>query len=309
MDTYLKGLGSLTELERSIGRIVRSSELTAFQGTVEGIMSSSALPTFQGAFDGIMRFSELTSLQTAVQGIAHSSELLAIQQAVTGIMRSLEMTSLLSQKLLEPLAPFREAARLEEAGWFPHNTFPGHLLSSTDGDSSADEVVLNYYQDNWATVKQEIEQELSACNVDSDAKEMLREALIAHEHKLHRLVPTSLFPAIERAVRDCLCGNKLGNIEVNEQLEDSIAHMPLSMLPGGALGFVGFTLLSHHLYENVYTDAARNRFEDASVPNRHAAIHGLVTYSSEKSSLNAIFIAIYVFRVLTVLISGVPQKP
>ena len=272
-------------------------------------MRFSALTSFQGTFDGVIRSSALASFQTAIQGIMHSSELPAIQQAVTGIVRSLEMTSLLSQKLLEPLAPFREAARVEEAGWFPHSTFPRHLLSSTDGDSSVDEAVLNYYQEHWATVKQEIEQELSACNVDSDAKEMLREALIAHEHSLHRLVPPSLFPAIERAVRDCLCGNKLGNIEVNEQLEDSIADMPLSMLPGGALGFVGFTLLSHHLYENVYTDAARNRFEDASVPNRHATVHGLVTYSSEKSSLNAIFIAIYVFIVLTVLMSGVPQKP
>ena len=182
-------------------------------------------------------------------------------------------------------------------------------MSSTNDDSSVDDVVLNYYQENWASVKQVIEEELSACDVDGDSKETLREALIAHEHKLHRLVATSLFPAIERAVRDCLCGNQLGNISVKEQLEDNIADMPLSMLPYGALGFIGFTQLSDHLYENIYTAAARNRFEDASVPNRHATIHGLITYSSEKSSLNAIFVAMYVFRILTVLMSGVPRKP
>ena len=37
------------------------------------------------------------------------------------------------------------------------------------------------------------------------------------------------------------------------------------------------------------------------IPTRHAVVHGLVTYSSQQSSLNAIFIADYVFSVLSLI--------
>jgi hypothetical protein len=35
-----------------------------------------------------------------------------------------------------------------------------------------------------------------------------------------------------------------------------------------------------------------------SIPNRHAAIHGYVSYDSAQSSLNAIFITDYIFQVI-----------
>jgi hypothetical protein len=35
-----------------------------------------------------------------------------------------------------------------------------------------------------------------------------------------------------------------------------------------------------------------------AVRNRHAALHGIVTYNSFKNSLNAIFLADYVFQVI-----------
>ena len=36
------------------------------------------------------------------------------------------------------------------------------------------------------------------------------------------------------------------------------------------------------------------------IPTRHAVVHGLVTYASKQSSLNSIFIADYVFSILSV---------
>jgi hypothetical protein len=41
---------------------------------------------------------------------------------------------------------------------------------------------------------------------------------------------------------------------------------------------------------NVRTDEARKQIRLDAVPNRHAALHGIVPYSSFKSSLNAIFL-------------------
>ncbi|MCY4138623.1 MAG: hypothetical protein OXF56_10200 [Rhodobacteraceae bacterium] len=37
------------------------------------------------------------------------------------------------------------------------------------------------------------------------------------------------------------------------------------------------------------------------MPNRHAAVHGLVVYSSMQNSLNAIFMADYIFQPIGVL--------
>ena len=192
-------------------------------------------------------------------------------------------------------------AQFEEAEWFPHSTFPRHLLNRNGHEAYSDEIVLTHYRENWSTVIQEIKKELSECHVDADAKEAVRQALIAHENGLYQLVPPSLFAAIERAVRVCLYDDKVGSISVKHRLVDLAGSLPTSVLPDGLLGFVGFTQLSHHLYENIHTDDVRERFLDASIPNRNAAIHGLVIYSSEKSSLNAIFVAMYVFRILTVL--------
>ena len=196
---------------------------------------------------------------------------------------------------------FRENAQLEEAEWVPHSTFPRHLLNWNGHEAYSDEIILTYYREHWSTVSQVIDKELSECHVDRDAKEAVRQALIAHKNGLYQLVPPSLFTAIERAVRVCLYDDKVGSISVKDQLVSLVGRLPVSVLPDGLFGFVGFTQLSHHLYENIHTDDVRERFVDASIPNRHAAIHGLVIYSSEKSSLNAIFAAMYVFRILTVL--------
>ena len=245
--------------------------------------------------------SQFASLSRSINGIARSTEMTSVSRAVAGISRSAEMTSILSRKCSETLATFREKAQFEEAEWFAHSTFPRHLLNSNGHETNSDEIVLTFYRENWSTVRQVIEKELSECHVDREANEAVRQALIAHESGLYRLVPPSLFTAIERAVRVCLYDDKVGSISVKDRLVNLVSRLPISVLPDRILAFVGFAQLSHHLYENIHTDDVRERFLDASIPNRHAAIHGLVIYSSEKSSLNAIFVAMYVFRILTVL--------
>ena len=283
------------------GAIAQSfAPLVERQLAISGAIAQSFAPLASGAI--AQSFAPLAERHRLLSGvITRSPGLTSFSRAVAGIVRSAELTSLLSRKFSETLAPFREKDQFEEAEWFPHSTFPRHLLNWNGHEAYSDEIVLTYYRENWTTVSQVIEKELSECHVDMDVKEAVRQALIAHENGLYQLVPPSLFTAIERAVRVCLYDDKVGHISVRDRLVNLAGKLPISILPDGLLGFVGFTQLSHHLYENIHTDNVRERFLGASIPNRHAAIHGLVIYSTEKHSLNTIFVAMYVFRILTVL--------
>lgn len=201
----------------------------------------------------------------------------------------------ISNGIARLLTSLDKAAKFRKSGWFPHRTFPEHLLGNDD------ETILNYYRENWLTVKSAIENELSECHIDNDAKDAVRQALIAHENGLYRLIPAPLFTEVERVVRVTLFDDQVGSISVKNLLVGLIGSSPFSAMSGRMVSFVGFNLLDGHLYENIHTDSVRERFSKASIPNRHAAIHGLVVYSSEKNSLNAIFVAMYVFRELTAL--------
>ncbi len=56
--------------------------------------------------------------------------------------------------------------------------------------------------------------------------------------------------------------------------------------------------IREHAYEQVWTEDERERFEGDPVPNRHAAIHGRVAYSTHKHSMNMLILTDYVFRIL-----------
>ena len=54
----------------------------------------------------------------------------------------------------------------------------------------------------------------------------------------------------------------------------------------------------HGVFQRVGNEEDRERLKQNPVPNRHAALHGFVTYDSPQNSLNAIFIADYIFRII-----------
>ena len=225
----------------------------------------SQLTSLSHRINGIGRTAELASLSRTINGIGRTAELASLSRTINIIVRSAELPSLLSRGFSTTLAPFKEKAQFEEADWFPHSTFPRHLLNWNDHDACSDETVLSYYRDNWSIVSQVIEKELSECHVDREAKEAVRQALTAHENGLYQLVAPSLFAAMERAVRVCLYDGKVGSISVKNQLVNLVGRLPISVLPDGILAFVGFTQLSHHLYEKIHTDDVRERFLDASI--------------------------------------------
>ena len=298
---------ALGQLQRSIEMSMPSTlALGGLQRSIEASMPSTL------AFSGLQRSIEMSMPSTlALGGLQGSIEASMPSTLVLGgLQRSIEMsmptrrlTPLWDHTTPEFLSAFRMRGKLNRTGWFPHSTFPTHLLSYGYDDEELDKAVLTYYRTNWPMVRRNIEDELSLCHVDDNAKESLRQALTAHENGLYRIVPPSLFSFIEGAVRVCLYDNKVGNFSVKHQLESELGSLPATVLLYGALGVVAYSQLSQHLYESIQTNSARERFLLAPLPNRHATVHGLVVYSSEKSSLNTIFVAIYVFRGLSVLMA------
>ena len=52
-------------------------------------------------------------------------------------------------------------------------------------------------------------------------------------------------------------------------------------------------MFARHLYSNVKAPQRLSEVEADPVPNRHAALHGLVVYASAQASLNALIMAEY----------------
>ena len=206
---------------------------------------------------------------------------------------------------------------LGEAGWLPHYTTPFDRLVECDSDS-VQTTLVEYYGRNWPGVRSEMESRLSGYDVDCEAKATFREALDAHEAGLYRCVCRVLFPEIERIFRVALVNGKVGHMSGDALIKKLVDDRHIGdFTPGGLYILPLFRHLTkslkseedsseyngpiYGLFGQVKTDDDRERLEQDPIPNRHAAIHGLVVYSSAQNSLNMMFIADYVFQVISTL--------
>ena len=197
----------------------------------------------------------------------------------------------------------RRAEAFDRAGWLPHPSTPLDRVKKCAGESEAIHRLLSeYYEANWPEVRQDIETRLTAWRLDEEAKAAFREALDAHEAGLYRSVCRLLFPEIERVARKELHDDRMGRITSQKVLRRLAGRLPISaMEPGGFLGLNLFDRLSNHVYEDASDEESRQRLARDPVPNRHAALHGLVVYSTRQNSLNGIFIGDYVFELISLL--------
>ena len=206
-------------------------------------------------------------------------------------------------RLANLMEPFIEARRrgqlLERHEWFPHYTMPEFLFGGHIDDVDFNALVLAYYRENWAEVRQMIEQNLSGCPVDGETKAAFHEALDSHESGRYLSVCRNLIPELERLVRIHLYGDKVGSFSVEKQMGNYFGNLPASVFPDRSLAGIGFKYLQSHLYAHIKDEADRERYVNHQIPNRHAAIHGLVTYDSVPNSLNSIFVADYVLQLIT----------
>lgn len=62
---------------------------------------------------------------------------------------------------------------------------------------------------------------------------------------------------------------------------------------------IDYTKSIYGMYTNVHTEESLELVKQDAVPNRHAAMHGLVVYSTPQNSLNMIFVADYIFQIIS----------
>lgn len=213
------------------------------------------------------------------------------------------------------------SAALSKARWVPHYTTPFEYIATWDSNPVViQSKLLEFYTGQWSQVRLEVESRLTGYDINPESKATLGEALEAHEAGLYRCVSRVLFPEIERLLRiemdisGHISSGKMINRLANSREPELTQEASLEdFAPNGLYelalfdriiqvlrtkGHVTDSMFFSGLYENVTTDESLERARRDPVPNRHAAMHGLVVYSSPQNSLNMIFVADYVFQVV-----------
>ena len=204
-----------------------------------------------------------------------------------------------------------------EAGWLYHQTTPLGLFADPEvGAKEVCDKLNEYYEENWISLRVAIESQFNDYDVDDEAKATVREAIDAHGYGLYRSVSRLLFPEIERVVQTEIFKRTTGRVSYKTFIEDLVSDKSFSdLLPGGwyDLDYLSHLMMSLEgssesvledrifgLFRHV-NESDLPRLERDPVPNRHAAMHGYVSYSSPQNSLNTIFVADYVFRLVSSL--------
>ena len=195
--------------------------------------------------------------------------------------------------LVHPKA--RTAAKL---GWVVHHTLPTTVLEDA-AEENLDEAIMTHYKEKWPEVRKEIELATSRYLIDRDSKEIMNQALSAHEHGLYRLVPRAMMTEIERTgkvqLHEKLVGSKFDSKKIIGEVDD----LPLSFFDDLTSATIQYEIFEKHLYKHLINENDLSPFAENAIPNRHATVHGLVPYASNKSSLNSIFLADFVFLMIT----------
>jgi hypothetical protein len=162
--------------------------------------------------------------------------------------------------------------------------------------------VQSHYEEQWAEVSADLSAGIEACDLDREAKDCFLEAIAAHGAGLYRCAPRLLFPEVERVARIELHGGALDRMASQQRLVGLIADLtPAEMASTGVTGLRFYRKLTEHLYENLKDPESVAVAAADPVPNRHAAIHGIVSYTSAKSSLNAVLVADYLLQAISTI--------
>ncbi|TIO75648.1 MAG: hypothetical protein E5X74_19485 [Mesorhizobium sp.] len=190
---------------------------------------------------------------------------------------------------------------LEPTGWLPHYTTPFDAIRDNPDVKSGKlkDLLETHYRENWDAVEQQFLDRLQLRDVHEETKAAFREALCAHRHGLYRAVVRSLFPEIEEEVRKSFFeGSTKVSLAGQSDLREVAAQMPAGYVVPSGTEWRLFKKLTDHMYLRV-DDENRVSFASDPVPNRHAALHGLVAYSTLQSSVNALIMADYALQIIT----------
>lgn len=286
-----------------IARAVQDNRTFLSSGVLEAVRAQSVIRPFLPP-----------SFTAMVADISERQKLLASNLSAIGATWNTTLQS--------ALAPFadvfrriaeqgRRAELAESTGWLPHSSTPFDALDpdTVDGPTAA-AIVDAHYRDNWDGVEAQFRTHLECYEIDEEAKETFDEALRAHRTGLYRAVPRLLFPEIERVVavefyegkhsEPSVDGKKMLGITSLKTIRSEARDLPAGDVLAYDFGIQLFERLETHLYEKVGEEPeAVARFAADPVPNRHASLHGIVSYRSPQNSVNTLIMTDFVFHLVS----------
>lgn len=187
---------------------------------------------------------------------------------------------------------------LRELGILPHNSTPWNLFNPDTPDEFA-EAVLSHYSAAWDEARTVFLTNLDAYQIGEDVKELFTEGIECHTAKLYRATVLTVLPAAETEFRRTFKIAPSKAATSLEELRKAIMEAPAKLMLCHVAPLDLFEILDEHVYKKVGTQEDVERLAANPIPNRHAAVHGLIQYKSELCSLNALILADYVFFLIS----------
>lgn len=199
---------------------------------------------------------------------------------------------------------FNRFTWVEEAGWIMHETMPTEVHDGADiPTTELDALIENHYRQNWGHIAEDLATGLNDLDLDDEAKKTFAEALTAHEQVLFRVPPRLLYPEIERITRIEIYNGRMDKMASLDLLREQLKEYSIHDLSGDDfLGGLRFYLkLEEHMYSPAKNPDLLAKIQSDPVPNRHAAVHGYVSYNTHKSSINSILVAHFMYRLIALV--------
>lgn len=229
-----------------------------------------------------------------VVGFMEALELISpkLASAVDWIARNQEV-------ILNLVGQFFEGSALEATGWLPHPvlaTIEGNLLQ----EHNLRQAVEHHYRANWHILRKELLANSSQATVDQTSKDVFADAVALHELGQYRAVCRLIFPELERMVRQELMQQRRGTATKLKELRRRLGELPASehTRDPRSRALYLFAALETHLFEDIDSEEALQKFEASGIPNRHACVRGLIDYNSYQNSLNMLILADYCYSAI-----------
>lgn len=227
-----------------------------------------------------------------------------------------ERFTAVARPILESFGGIILANRIEHSGWLPHRTLPdAEILAAIEHLDDLSAAIDRHYREKWPAVRAIFEERLATYDIDptGEAQASFREALACHEAGLYRAVSRTLFPVVDALGHRHVPKQEQpkapkikGQKGPAKQPKKSSHPLPASILEEwpvsvlmveGISSLVLFTSLDSHLYGFAFAEQLE-ALRKSPVPNRHAALHGLIPYETFQNSVNALIQVDYIFGVL-----------
>ncbi|MBX3566308.1 MAG: hypothetical protein KF730_17245 [Sphingomonas sp.] len=240
---------------------------------------------------GVMRAQALV----ADSGAGESAKLVDLGQALVKLLATVGTL----------VAEWSWTELIVRAGWLPHASIPLELVFEAQDIADTDQRLTGHFRSDWAAISESLRASVAAAVADSNACDAFVQSLRAHDLGMYRVAPVLLFPHVERLARAKLLPGAQGASPA-VPLQMAVGELgPSQFTMAGVSGLRLYQKLAEHLYKQVRTADEIAAAQADPVPNRNAALHGRVDYASEKSSLNMMIMADFIFDAL----SKVPPAP